>query len=31
LNDTSQKTAGTTILVDGGQHLMPFERDFSLM
>ena len=22
---------GTTILVDGGQHLMPFERDFSLM
>ena len=22
---------GTTILVDGGQHLMKFERDFSLM
>lgn len=22
---------GTTLLVDGGQHLMPFERDFSLM
>jgi NAD(P)-dependent dehydrogenase (short-subunit alcohol dehydrogenase family) len=22
---------GTTLLVDGGQHLMPFERDFSWM
>jgi NAD(P)-dependent dehydrogenase (short-subunit alcohol dehydrogenase family) len=22
---------GTTLLVDGGQHLMKFERDFSLM
>jgi NAD(P)-dependent dehydrogenase (short-subunit alcohol dehydrogenase family) len=22
---------GTTLLVDGGQHLMRFERDFSLM
>jgi NAD(P)-dependent dehydrogenase (short-subunit alcohol dehydrogenase family) len=22
---------GTTLLVDGGQHLMKFDRDFSLM
>jgi hypothetical protein len=22
---------GTTLLVDGGQHLMKFERDFSLL
>jgi hypothetical protein len=22
---------GTTLLIDGGQHLMKFERDFSLM
>jgi NAD(P)-dependent dehydrogenase (short-subunit alcohol dehydrogenase family) len=22
---------GTTLVVDGGQHLMRFERDFSLM
>jgi len=22
---------GTTLLVDGGQHLMRFERDFSMM
>jgi hypothetical protein len=22
---------GTTLLVDGGQHLMRFDRDFSLM
>ena len=29
LNNSS--ITGTTILVDGGQHLMPFERDFSLM
>jgi len=27
----NQSITGTTILVDGGQHLMPFERDFSLM
>ena len=29
LQNTS--VTGTTLLVDGGQHLMPFERDFSLM
>ena len=29
LNNSS--ITGTTLLVDGGQHLMPFERDFSLM
>ncbi|MDM7942868.1 MAG: SDR family oxidoreductase [Hydrogenophaga sp.] len=29
LNNTS--ITGTTLLVDGGQHLMRFERDFSLM
>lgn len=29
LNNAS--ITGTTLLVDGGQHLMPFERDFSLM
>ena len=29
LND--QSSTGTTLLVDGGQHLMRFERDFSLM
>ncbi len=28
--ETSSIT-GTTLLVDGGQHLMKFERDFSLM
>jgi predicted Rossmann fold nucleotide-binding protein DprA/Smf involved in DNA uptake len=22
---------GTTLLIDGGQHLMKFEKDFSLM
>ena len=27
----NQSITGTTVLVDGGQHLMPFERDFSLM
>jgi NAD(P)-dependent dehydrogenase (short-subunit alcohol dehydrogenase family) len=27
----NQAITGTTILVDGGQHLMKFERDFSLM
>lgn len=27
----NQSLTGTTILVDGGQHLMKFERDFSLM
>ena len=29
LQNTS--VTGTTLLVDGGQHLMPFERDFSLI
>jgi NAD(P)-dependent dehydrogenase (short-subunit alcohol dehydrogenase family) len=29
LNNAS--ITGTTLLVDGGQHLMKFERDFSLM
>ncbi|MFO1264573.1 MAG: SDR family oxidoreductase [Rhodoferax sp.] len=28
---TNQSLTGTTLLVDGGQHLMRFERDFSLM
>ncbi len=28
---TNQSMTGTTLLVDGGQHLMKFERDFSLM
>ena len=28
---TNQSLTGTTVLVDGGQHLMRFERDFSLM
>ena len=28
---TNQSITGTTLLVDGGQHLMKFERDFSLM
>jgi NAD(P)-dependent dehydrogenase (short-subunit alcohol dehydrogenase family) len=28
---TNQSITGTTVLVDGGQHLMKFERDFSLM
>jgi NAD(P)-dependent dehydrogenase (short-subunit alcohol dehydrogenase family) len=28
---TNQSLTGTTLLVDGGQHLMKFERDFSLM
>ena len=28
---TNQSITGTTLLVDGGQHLMRFERDFSLM
>lgn len=27
----NQSLTGTTLLVDGGQHLMKFERDFSLM
>jgi NAD(P)-dependent dehydrogenase (short-subunit alcohol dehydrogenase family) len=27
----NQSLTGTTILVDGGQHLMKFERDFSLL
>jgi NAD(P)-dependent dehydrogenase (short-subunit alcohol dehydrogenase family) len=27
----NQSITGTTILVDGGQHLMKFERDFSLL
>ena len=27
----NQSMTGTTLLVDGGQHLMKFERDFSLM
>lgn len=28
---TNTSITGTTLLVDGGQHLMKFERDFSLM
>ena len=28
---TNQSITGTTLLVDGGQHLMKFDRDFSLM
>jgi NAD(P)-dependent dehydrogenase (short-subunit alcohol dehydrogenase family) len=28
---TNRSLTGTTLLVDGGQHLMRFERDFSLM
>lgn len=28
---TNQSLTGTTVLVDGGQHLMRFDRDFSLM
>ncbi len=28
---TNQSITGTTLLVDGGQHLMKFERDFSLL
>jgi NAD(P)-dependent dehydrogenase (short-subunit alcohol dehydrogenase family) len=27
----NRSITGTTLLVDGGQHLMSFERDFSLM
>jgi len=27
----NQSITGTTLLVDGGQHLMKFGRDFSLM
>jgi NAD(P)-dependent dehydrogenase (short-subunit alcohol dehydrogenase family) len=27
----NQSMTGTTLLVDGGQHLMKFERDFSLL
>jgi len=27
----NRSLTGTTLLVDGGQHLMRFERDFSLM
>ena len=27
----NRSLTGTTLLVDGGQHLMKFERDFSLM
>ena len=30
-NNVDQSITGTTLLVDGGQHLMKFERDFSLM
>ena len=28
---TNRSVTGTTILVDGGQHLTPFQRDFSMM
>ena len=28
---SNSSITGTTLLVDGGQHLMRFERDFSLM
>lgn len=28
---TNQSITGTTLLVDGGQHLMKFQRDFSLL
>jgi NAD(P)-dependent dehydrogenase (short-subunit alcohol dehydrogenase family) len=28
---TNSSLTGTSLLVDGGQHLMKFERDFSLM
>ncbi|MSQ65091.1 MAG: SDR family oxidoreductase [Limnohabitans sp.] len=28
---SNRSITGTTLLVDGGQHLIPFERDFSLM
>ncbi len=28
---TNQSITGTTLLVDGGQHMLKFERDFSLM
>ena len=28
---TNSSVTGTSLLVDGGQHLMKFERDFSLM
>jgi hypothetical protein len=28
---TNASVTGTSLLVDGGQHLMKFERDFSLM
>jgi hypothetical protein len=27
----NQSMTGTTLLVDGGQHLQRFERDFSMM
>jgi len=27
----NQSITGTTLLVDGGQHLMKFERDFSML
>ena len=27
----NRSITGTTLLVDGGQHLMKFERDFSVM
>lgn len=27
----NQSITGTTILVDGGQHLLKFERDFSML
>ena len=27
----NQSITGTTILVDGGQHMMKFERDFSML
>jgi hypothetical protein len=28
---TNSSVTGTSLLVDGGQHLTKFERDFSLM
>jgi hypothetical protein len=28
---TNSSMTGTTLLVDGGQHLQRFERDFSMM
>ena len=31
INQAVAESMGTTLVVDGGQHLMRFERDFSLM